>query len=276
MKDFFKKINLCVTDANYLATQALNATTKSALGFFFLLFLISMLISAGTRTAKIVKSAPDILVSSVGILEFENYNLITPDTLKQINGRKIIALISGKNISQTANNPIDITAGIDSIKTSQKPFIHIGKTGFSTNIFSIISQNNASVIQNIPWTKTLPSPNLIADANFYKKQFSNISTKTQLFIGALIIISVDMISAILQIWIAILIYLLFFGRTLKFAGRLRMLMFATIPYFIVMPISILATNGFAWTTDIALIGGLIMTFRAVTRLDLKEAANEKN
>jgi hypothetical protein len=276
---FFKKINRTVVDAQYLASQALSGKTKSVLLFFFSLFLISLAISAIFRSVNITKSAPEILVSAFGVLRFENNKLVSPDTLVSIDGGKINklgALISGLRVPPSLAYPIKITAGTDSIISAKEPFVHIGESAFSSNVLSLLFNKKPSEIQYISWNKILPSPNAALNLDFYKEQFSKIPNKISIYSAAFIIIGAEMFSAILQIWISILIYLLFFGRKLKFLGRFRMLMLTAIPYFILMPVSLAAANGFAFTTDIALVGGLIMTFRAVGQLEpKKESGNEK-
>jgi len=278
--NFFSKIHLSIVDAKYLAAEALSAKTKSVLFFFISLLLLSLTISAVARSAKIIKFAPDILVSTLGVLKFQNYNLISPDSLISVEGWKIKELnelVSGAKIAPTVNYPILLSIGTDSVSAAQNPFIHIGRTYFTTNIVSAIFRGNPSVVQNVLWEKLLPAPNAVLDADFYRAQFSQIQNKISTFFAAFAILCADIFSAVLQIWISILIYLIFFGKKLRVAGRFRMLMLATIPYFILLPISIFAANGIAFTTDIALIGGLIMTFRATGRINeplLKENNNE--
>jgi hypothetical protein len=274
---FFNKIHLSVVDAKYLASQALSAAMKPVFLFFLLLFFLSLAISSAFRTAKITKHAPEILASTLGVLKFENYNLVSPDTLIFVDSwrlKELGALISGVKIPQSVAYPIEITIGIDSIKTTQKPFFHIGETAFSTN--TLPSFLNEYLDKS--WNKILPSPNVIADVDFYKTLFSKVSSKINIFFVIFVFIGIEMFLAISQIWISILIYLLFFGRKLNFYRRLRLLMLATIPYFILMPVSFAAANGIAFTTDIALVAALIMTIRAVTQLDpipTKGNGNEK-
>jgi len=279
MKEFFKKIHLSVVDAKYLVSQASNAKTKSVFLFFLLFFMLSLAISSATRTAKITKQVPDILVSAVGVLKFEDNKLVSPDTIKIIDNwrlKELGTLISGMRVPQAVTYPIQVSIGTDSINTTQNPFVHIGKTAFSTNILSALFSKNPDEVQSVAWNKILPSKNIVADANFYITQLSNPANKINIFFAGLIIIGIEMTSAILQIWIAILIYLVFFGRNLNIFGRLRLIMLTTIPYFILMPVSLAAANGISFTTDIALVCGLIMTIRAVTQLDLNSAKETGN
>lgn len=278
---FFKKIHLSVVDARYLASQSLNATTKSVFWFFISFFFISLAISSISRTERITKLAPEAMVSTFGILKFENNSLISPDTLKYVDGwrlKELGALVSGIKIPQSVVYPVEITIGTDSIKTTQNSFIHIGKTAFYTNFLSSYFSKNEDDTQSVLWEKILPSQNLVVDADFYRSEFSKLSNRLNIFFAEVFIIGIEMTSAIMQIWIAILIYLLFFGRMFNFFGRIRLLMLTTVPYFILMPVSIAAANGVVWTTDIALIAGLVMTFRALTTIETplnKENKNEK-
>jgi len=278
---FFREIHLSAVDAKYLASQALNASWKSVFLFFIAVFFISLTISSISRTARITKFAPELLSAAVGILKFDNYKLTSPDTLISVDGwklKEIGTLITGVKLPKSAAYPIAVTVGTDSIASAKTPFIHVGENAFSTNILSIFLRRNPDRIQNISWSEILPAANPLVDANYYKTQFSKISNKFKIFVAGFVIIGVGMFEAILHIWVSLLIYLLFFGQKLNFSGRHRLIMLATTPYFILMPVSLTAAKSFDFTTDIALICALIMTIRAVPNLDLisvKENGNEK-
>ena len=278
---FFKKIHLTIVDAQHLASRALGAATKSVFLFFMLVFLFSLALSSAVRTIKITQSAPELLVSAAGILKFNSYNMVSPDTLFSVDVwrlKEIGTLISGLSFPQTTAYPIAVSIGTDKVEITQKPFLHVGETALFTNILPDFLKSDTNSVQKFSWDKILPYPNAVIDVSFYETQFSQMRNKFGIFLTIGVLISIEMFSAMLQIWISILIYLLFFGRKLNIFGRIRLILLTTIPYFILMPVSIMAANGTPFTTDIALVGGLIMTFRAVSKIDLtstKEFADEK-
>jgi hypothetical protein len=275
---FFKKIHLSIVDSNYLANEVLNTAFKSVFWFFFAVLMLSLSVSAISRSVKISKYAPEAIVSTVGVLQFENYRLISPDSIKQIEGwrlKEVGALVSGIRVPQSVEYPASISVGTDEIDSSKRAFIHIGETAFSSNVLaSIFGRNKSNNVQQILWTEVLSSPNIIVDEGFYIAQFGKIQNIIGIFFAQQILIGLEFFGAILQIWLSLMIYLLFFGKNLKLPSKFRLLMLATIPYFIIMPISLAAANGILFTTDIALVAALIITIRAVTRIESSIAKKE--
>jgi len=268
---FFKKIHMSVFDSNFLASQALDSTVKKTAQFFFALFLASLTISAISRAVRICAAAPNLIYGAAGVIKFEDYVLVFPDTLKNVESAKINelgTLVSGIKIPTTISYPIAITIGeTDSATSAKSPFIHIGKTAFSTNVLSFFFEKNPAKIQRINWKEILKTPNMTIDENFYAAHFKKISSRINVFWTEFFVIGVEMSGAILQIWISIFIYLIFFGRNLDFYAKFRLLMLICTPYFIIMPVSLVAAKGILFTTDISLVCAVIITVRAMLRID---------
>ena len=269
---FFKKIHLSVFDSNFLASQALDSTVKKTSQFFFALFLSSLTISALSRAVKICAAAPDLIYGAAGVLKFEDYVLIFPDTLKVVEGAKINELgmlVSGIKIPTPKYYPVAITiGGTDSAVSAKSPFIHIGKTAFSTNVLSFFFEKNPAKVQRVIWKEILKTPNMTIDKGFYAAHFKKISSRINVFWTEFFVIGLEMSGAILQIWISVFVYLIFFGRKLDFYAKFRLLMLICTPYFIIMPVSLVAAKGILFSTDISLVCAVIITVRAMLRIDV--------
>jgi hypothetical protein len=269
---FFKKIHLSVFDSNFLASQALDSTVKKTAQFFMALLLSSLTISALSRAVKICASAPNLIYGAAGVIKFEDYVLIFPDTLKIVEGTKINelgTLVSGIKIPTPVSYPIAITiGGTDSVVSAKSPFMHIGKTAFSTNVLSFFFEKDPAKVQKASWKEILKTPNMTIDENFYVAHFKKFSSKISIFCTEFFVIGLEMSGAVLQIWISIFIYLIFFGRNLDFYAKFRILMLICTPYFIIMPVSLVAAKGILFTTDISLVCAVIITVRAMLRIDV--------
>jgi hypothetical protein len=221
-----------------------------------------------------------LIYNAAGGLKFENYVLVSPDKLKIVDGAKINelgVLVSGIKIPSQVSYPIAITiGGTDSIKNAESPFIHIGETAFSTNILPFFLEKNPAKIQKASWEKILKTPNITIDENFYEIHFKKISSRINIFWTEFFIIGMEMSGAIFQIWISIFVYLIFFGRKLVFPAKFRLLMLICTPYFIIMPVSLIAAKGILFVTDISLVCAVIITVRAILRIDgLKEGGGNE-
>jgi len=269
---FFKKIHLSVFDSDFLASQALNSTVKKTAQFFLALFLSSLTISALSRAVKICANAPNLIYGAAGVIKFEDYVLVFPDTLKVVESAKINelgTLISGIKIPAPVSYPVAITiGGTDSAVSSVGPFIHIGKTAFLINALSFFFEKNPAKVQKASWKEILKTPNMTIDESFYAAHFKKISSKINIFWTEFFVIGVEMSGAIMQIWISVFIYLIFFGRNLDFYAKFRLLMLICTPYFIIMPVSLVAAKGILFTTDISLVCAVIITVRAMLRIDV--------
>jgi hypothetical protein len=146
--------------------------------------------------------------------------------------------------------------------------MHFGESAFSTNILSSMFANKPENIQTFLYKDILKTPYATVNAGFYSALLSKPLNIINLFFMQVMITGVQMLSAILQIWISIMIYLIFFGRKLNVPAKFRLLMLITIPYFILLPVSMSAANGILFTTDFALIAALIITIRAITHIEL--------
>jgi hypothetical protein len=261
---------LSIFDSEFLAREILTSTTRKTAAFFLILFSLSLAVSSTSRVVKICKEAPDLIYSATGTLVFEKYALISPDTLKIIDGTKINrlgTLVSGIKLSQNISYPIDITIGSDkalSAAEGKNTFIHIGKNALTTNVLSALFGYES---QKTTWDRILKTPNITIDEIFYKNYFSKFSNKIGFWVMGFIVIGIQMFQSILQVWLSIFIYLLFFGKKLRLIEKIRLLMLTFIPYFIIMPVSLFAAKGILFTTDISLLCAVILTIRAIVKVD---------
>ncbi|MCL2844726.1 MAG: hypothetical protein FWE23_04650 [Chitinivibrionia bacterium] len=266
--EFFRKIHLSIFNRDYLADEVLYSTVKQTLLFFFILFAISVGVSGISRTISVNRNAPNAIFSSVGELRFENNMLVSPDTIKQVEAwrlREFSALITGVRIPTEANQPFSLTVGGDSIPNTDDNFMHLGKSAFSTNMTTFIFGDEMQVIE---WSRILPDPNLrIDNADFYKKLFLQPVNATTMFFLQSVMLVGRMFFGIIQIWLALFFYMLFFGKRLNAAARFRLLLLTATPYFIITPLSIFAADGVWFATDIALVAALIMTVRSLNKVD---------
>lgn len=255
---FFRKIHLLIFDSKFLVSQVLTSTLGKILTFFLTLFFLSLVLSSVSRVIKISEFAPNLIYSAVGTMKFENYVLTCPDTLKQIDKWKfneLTALISGVKVPQSFSYSIEISMGSDRLKNPSSPFLHIGKTEFSTNVMSV------------GWNKILKKPNMTIDENFYKTYFKNPLNRFGIFLAEILIIGLEMLKSIFQIWLSILIYLLFFGKRLKFPEKFKLITITAIPYLIIMPISLFAAKSILFTTDISLLCAVVIAIRAIFQIE---------
>jgi hypothetical protein len=270
--EFFKKIHFSVIDDKYLAREILTATTKSVFLFFLLLFAISLSVSAILRTVKITNLVPEKVFGAVGVLKFQDYKLVSSDTLKEVENwrlKEFGTLISGLRIPAAQYYPVRVTVGQDDFIDTEKDFVNVGKTHFSTNILPMFLMKNADNMINISWKEIFKESNITVDLNFYKTLVSKPAFKINIFLSQLVIIGCfQMFVSILQIWISLMIYLMFFGRKLNVSAKFRLLSLTTIPYFIIMPVSLFAANVSLFATDISLVCALIITIRAITQIEI--------
>ncbi|MDR0304084.1 MAG: hypothetical protein LBH98_04845 [Chitinispirillales bacterium] len=267
---FFMKIHLSVFDSGFLASEILVSNLKNVAAFFSICFFLSLVLASVSRVIKISEEAPRLAYSALGTVKFENYVLVYPDTLKQIDSWKLTelgTLVSGVKLPKNVSYPIEVTIGTDSVKNNGKPFLHAGKNEFSTNIMSILFERKPQKIQRIGWKKILKNPNVTADENFYKAYFKKVSNKFGFLCTEFVVIGLEMLKSLFHIWLPVLIYLLFFGKRLKFNGKIKLVMFAAIPYLIITPVSLLAAKGILFTTDISLVCAVIITIRALVQIE---------
>ena len=269
---FFQKIHLLVFDSKFLASEVFGSTLRKVFMFLGALFIMSLVLSSVSRVIKLNEFAPNLIHSALGTMEFENYVLTSPDTLKIVDGwrlNELITLISGVKMPLSVSYPIEISVGGDTVKTTGgKLFVHVGKTEFSTNV---MSRKN---IQSVGWDKILKTPNIVINEKFYKAYFGNPLNKIGIFLGEILIIGFEMFKSILQIGLSILIYLLFFGKKLKFPEKLKLIMFSLIPYLIIMPVSLFAAKNILFVNNIALICAVIIAIRAIIQSEKGIYKNE--
>ena len=274
--EFFKKIHLSIFNRDYLVDEVLYGTVKQSLLFFIILFALSLGVSSILRTITITQKAPDILFSAIGELKFENNTLISPDTTKHIDAwrvREFSALMTGVRIPTDAASPFAFSVGGDFFDTNDN-FVHFGKSAFSSNVMAQIFGGETQVTE---WSKILTNPNLKMDkAASYRTILTQPLSLMSLFFLQNVMLGGGTLFGILQIWLALFFYMLFFGKRLNAAARFRLLLLTATPYFIIATISIFAADGVWFATDLALVAALIMTVRCLNKVDIIHGDRKEN
>jgi len=273
--EFFRKIHLTVFNRDYFVDNVLHSFLKPTLSFFLTLFALSLVISAIARTVTVSQKAPTMLSSLTGELSFQDHALVSPDTLRQVEQwriRELSSLVTGVINIPNETQIFLLSIGGDSIPNKATPFIHLGKSAFSTNVASFLSGNE---IQTLEWSRILQNPNMKTDAEFYRAALAQPATAATLFFVQVFVLSGRMGFGVVQIWIALLVYMIFFGRKLNAPAKFRLLLLASTPYFIFALISIFAADGVWFATDLALVAALIITVRGLNKVDLIKDTKEK-
>ena len=280
---FFKKVHLSLTSRSYLLRSIEKDTILTSILYFFSLLIISSLITASIRYARIKDEFPSQFVETFGELTLGNGEIISGiDSATTIPKRSLSQLSStlfGLAVPPSEMVAVALTPNANkelaykNIQFTPKGYLLTASTGgfFSSDttyestfyVWPTIGDSKQSVTLSLEFLNQYIHTNGVA-----------------IVLSLWIVFAVISISLLLSYLFFLFILVFIYGRKDPILGRagvrFKLVLYLMTPYFILFPLFAIVADGLGNVSGMALVVSSIILIRLSYFLKLQNSSRESN
>ena len=280
---FFKKVHLSLTSRSYLLRSIEKDTILTSILYFFSLLIISSLITASIRYARIKDEFPSQFVETFGELTLGNGEIISGiDSATTIPKRSLSQLSStlfGLAVPPSEMVAVALTPNANkelaykNIQFTPKGYLLTASTGgfFSSDttyestfyVWPTIGDSKQSVTLSLKFLNQYIHTNGVA-----------------IVLSLWIVFAVISISLLLSYLFFLFILVFIYGRKDPILGRagvrFKLVLYLMTPYFILFPLFAIVADGLGNVSGMALVVSSIILIRLSYFLKLQNSSRESN
>ncbi len=279
MKQFLLRIHYLITNPSAFVLSYTLESKQAVFQFFLMVVIVMTMVTAMIRTTAIIQDLPEDIAGAFpgvtienGVLKSEN-GIIVPDQWRIAD---IMSKVNGRYVSPELY-PESLVV-VDPDRLNDAPIL----LSRDSIIITIASEQDTIVLP-LDWSSVLADGTI----NFTESGLSAYLKRStiSIFIGTLTSLIIATVVDLLMYWIMLLLLILIYRRELiqiwKKGSTIKIIMNATIPYFIFMPIFAISGERSDYLSTLAIIVSTVIVFRAfyhhrITYYDVTHDKNKDN
>ncbi len=260
MKQFLLRIHYLITNPSAFVLSYTLESKQAVFQFFLMVAIVMTMVTAMIRTTTIIQELPEDISGAFpgvtienGMLSSEN-GILVPDQWRIAD---IMSKVNGRYVSPELY-PESLVV-VDPIGVNSAPVL----MSSDSLIITIISEHDTLILP-LDWNSIVADGTL----NFTESGLSAYLKRStaSIFIGSLTSLLMATVVDLLMYWIMLLLLILIYRRELiqiwKKGSTIKIIMNATIPYFVLMPIFAISGERSDFLSTLAIIVSTVVVFRA--------------